>query len=290
MTVRRRSPDSPQWRSHHLSVKRAVVITLIEVRPEIMPLQISEDILSDKGLHRCDFERRQAGSIVDGLHELCRGCEQPVETALFGIELRLDVRNAAIAIDLQIGDMASGAADTIERCGQIDILVNNAAMTGPKVSAHFLEVTDELLDRTIDVNLKGTFIVSQEVARTMAGRGGSIIHISSVGAYAAQEGASVYCATKSALTGLTKAMALELAPHGIRVNAIAPGDIRTETSENVVHEKKERGFSGNYARRIPLNRRGEAFEIGPTAVFLASNDSTYITGETIIVDGGFLIY
>lgn len=181
-------------------------------------------------------------------------------------------------------------ADTIELCGPIDILVNNAAMTGSKVSEHFLDVTDELLDRTIDVNLKGTFIVSQEAARTMAGRGGSIIHISSVGAYAAQEGASVYCATKSALTGLTKSMALDLAPHGIRVNAIAPGDIRTETSENVVGEKKQRGFSGNYVRKIPLNRRGEAFEIGPTAVFLASDDSSYITGETIVVDGGFLIY
>jgi glucose 1-dehydrogenase len=196
-----------------------------------------------------------------------------------------------LKVDISSRDMVQKlVADTLERCGQINILVNNAAMTGPKVSAHFLEVTDELLDRTIDVNLKGTFIVSQEVARTMAGRGGSIIHISSVGAYAAQEGASVYCATKSALTGLTKTMALELAPHGIRVNAIAPGDIRTETSENVVHEKKKRGFVGDYVRRIPLNRRGEAFEIGPTAVFLASDDSTYITGETIIVDGGFLIY
>jgi NAD(P)-dependent dehydrogenase (short-subunit alcohol dehydrogenase family) len=181
-------------------------------------------------------------------------------------------------------------ADTVEQFGQIDILVNNAAMTGPRVSEHFLDVSDELLDRTIDVNLKGTFIVSQEVARKMAGRGGTIIHISSVGAYAAQEGASVYCATKSALIGLTKTMALELAPHGIRVNAIAPGDIRTETSENVVHEKKERGFSGAYVRRVPMNRRGEPFEIGPTAVYLASDDSSYVTGETIVVDGGFLIY
>jgi NAD(P)-dependent dehydrogenase (short-subunit alcohol dehydrogenase family) len=85
-------------------------------------------------------------------------------------------------------------------------------------------------------------------------------------------------------------MALELAPHGIRVNAIAPGDIRTETSENVVHEKKERGFSGAYVRRVPMNRRGEPFEIGPTAVYLASDDSSYVTGETIVVDGGFLIY
>jgi NAD(P)-dependent dehydrogenase (short-subunit alcohol dehydrogenase family) len=181
-------------------------------------------------------------------------------------------------------------ADTVKEFGRIDILVNNAAMTGAKVSAPFLELSDELLVRTIDVNLKGTFMVSQEAARTMVGRGGSIIHISSVGAYAAQEGASVYCATKAALTGLTRAMALELAPHNIRVNAIAPGDIRTETSENVVKEKTDRGFSGHYLRRVPLNRRGEPAEIGPTAVFLASDDSSYITGETIVVDGGFLIY
>ena len=180
--------------------------------------------------------------------------------------------------------------ETVEKFGHVDILVNNAALTGSKVSSSFLEMPDELIAKTIDVNLKGTIVGSQEVARIMLGRGGSIIHISSVGAFAAQEGASVYCATKAALTGLTKAMALELAPYDIRVNAIAPGDIRTETSENIVQEKKERGFTGGYSRRVPLNRRGEPAEVGPTAVFLASDDSSYITGETIIVDGGFLIY
>ncbi len=85
-------------------------------------------------------------------------------------------------------------------------------------------------------------------------------------------------------------MALELAAHNIRVNAIAPGDIQTENSDNVVNEKKERGLSGNYVRGIPMGRRGQPAEIGPTAVFLASEDASYITGETIIVDGGFLIY
>jgi 3-oxoacyl-[acyl-carrier protein] reductase len=196
-----------------------------------------------------------------------------------------------VAVDISRRELVQKMiADTMEKFGVIDIVVNNAALTGPRVSDHFLDVSDELLVRTIDVNLKGTFIVSQEAARKMVGRGGSIIHISSVGAYAAQEGASVYCATKSALVGLTKTMALELAQHNIRVNAIAPGDIRTETSENVTAEKKESGFSGNYVRRIPLNRRGDPTEIGPTAVFLASDDSSYITGETIIVDGGFLIY
>jgi NAD(P)-dependent dehydrogenase (short-subunit alcohol dehydrogenase family) len=196
-----------------------------------------------------------------------------------------------LSVDISSREMVQRlVSETLEEFGQIDILVNNAALTGSRVSSPFLDLTDELLERTIDVNLKGTFIVSQEVARKMAGRGGSIIHISSVGAYAAQEGATIYCATKSALLGLTKTMALELAPHNIRVNAIAPGDIRTETSENVVEEVKENGLSGNYFRRIPLNRRGEPAEIGPTAVFLASDDSSYITGETIIVDGGFLIY
>lgn len=179
---------------------------------------------------------------------------------------------------------------TLERWDRIDILVNNAAVTGGKAAAPFLDLTDEMLARTIDVNLKGTFIVSQEAARKMIGRGGSIIHISSVGAYAAQEGASVYCATKAALLGLTKSMALELAPHGIRVNAIAPGDIQTERNQDITNALKERGVKGDYFRRVPIGRRGTPAEIGPTAVFLASDDASYITGETIIVDGGFLIY
>lgn len=196
-----------------------------------------------------------------------------------------------VAVDIRSRAMVRELIDqTVQAWGGIDILVNNAAITGARAAAAFLDFTDELLDETVDVNLKGTFIISQEVARQMVGRGGSIIHISSVGAYAAQEGATAYCATKSALIGLTRTMALELAMHDIRVNAIAPGDIRTETSENVVEEVKEQGISGHYFRRIPLNRRGKPAEIGPTAVFLASDDASYITGETIIVDGGFLIY
>lgn len=197
----------------------------------------------------------------------------------------------AIGADISLRKNAQSIVkQTLEAFGKIDILVNNAAITGSRAAAPFLSTSDDLLERTIDVNLKGTFIVSQEAAREMTERGGAIIHISSVGAYAAQEGATVYCATKSALFGLTKAMALELAPYNIRVNAIAPGDIQTETSENVIDEVKEQGISGKYFRQIPLNRRGKPTEIGPTAVFLASEDSSYMTGETIIVDGGFLLY
>ena len=196
-----------------------------------------------------------------------------------------------LSVDIRSREMIQSlVTKTLEHWGQIDILVNNAAATGARFASPFLDYTDEILDAVIDINLKGTFICSQEVARQMVGRGGAIIHISSVGAYAAQEGATAYCASKAALVGLTKTMALELAPHNIRVNAIAPGDIQTETSENVVNEKKERGLTGNYVRRIPLGRRGQPAEIGPTAVFLASDDSSYMTGETIVVDGGFLIY
>lgn len=207
-------------------------------------------------------------------------------------ELRVEGHQVlAIGADISLRENAQSIVrQTLEEFGQIDILVNNAAITGSSAAAPFLSVSDDLLERTIDVNLKGTFIVSQEAAREMTERGGTIIHISSVGAYAAQEGATVYCATKSALFGLTKAMALELAPFNIRVNAIAPGDIQTETSENVIYEVKEQGISGNYFRKIPLNRRGKPTEIGPTAVFLASDDSSYMTGETLIIDGGFLIY
>ena len=207
-------------------------------------------------------------------------------------ELRADGHEILpLSVDIRSREMIRElVAKTLEHWGQIDILVNNAAATGARFASPFLDCTDEILNEVIDINLKGTFIFSQEVARQMVGRGGAIVHISSVGAYAAQEGATAYCASKAALIGLTKTMALELAAHNIRVNAIAPGDIQTETSENVVNEKKERGLSGNYVRRIPMGRRGQPAEIGPTAVFLASEDASYITGETIIVDGGFLIY
>jgi NAD(P)-dependent dehydrogenase (short-subunit alcohol dehydrogenase family) len=180
--------------------------------------------------------------------------------------------------------------DTIEKFGKIDILVNNAALTGPAVIAPFLDFADESLNQIVDVNLKGTFICSQEVARRMVEHGGSIINVSSVGAFAAQEGASVYCATKAAVVALTQATALELAASRIRVNCIAPGLIQTESNQNVHEEMRDRGISGRYLRSIPLNRPGTPEEIGSAVVFLASEDAAYITGATIVIDGGFLTY
>jgi NAD(P)-dependent dehydrogenase (short-subunit alcohol dehydrogenase family) len=122
------------------------------------------------------------------------------------------------------------------------------------------------------------------------GRPGNIVHIASVGAFAAQELASVYCASKAALVSLAKSMALELAPHGIRVNAIAPGDILTGASANVTVDLKALGATGLYWRRTPLGRRGDPADIGEAVAFLASDAARFITGSVLTVDGGFLTY
>lgn len=180
----------------------------------------------------------------------------------------------------------------MERFGRIDILVNNAAVTGLAAVAAFLDCPESKLDEILDVNLKGAFHCAQAVARQMvrAGRGGAIVNISSVGAFAAQELASVYCASKAGLAALTQALAVELAPHGIRVNAVAPGDIETRASADIVAELKSAGATGRYLRVTPLGRRGRPEEIGEAVAFLASDAASFITGTTLVVDGGFLAY
>lgn len=190
------------------------------------------------------------------------------------------------------GQVAEMVERTVDHFGRLEIAVNNAAMTGAPAAAAFLECTPSQLDRIVDVNLKGTYYVSQAAAHQMVkqGGGGAIVHISSVGAFAAQEHASAYCATKAALTALAQAMALELAPHGIRVNAVAPGDILTQASAGIVEDLKRGGASGRYIRTTPLGRRGSPEEVGRAVAFLASGDASFITGATLLVDGGFLAY
>jgi NAD(P)-dependent dehydrogenase (short-subunit alcohol dehydrogenase family) len=195
----------------------------------------------------------------------------------------------AISVELDIRD-----AGAVERCihsviegfGGIDVLINNASVTGAAALGSFLDSTPELIDRVVDTNLKGTIYCSQAVARHMiqSKRRGSIIHVSSVGAYAAQENASVYCATKAAQVMLTQAMAIELGPHGIRVNCVAPGDIQTETSADATGEVKKSGASGRFLRFTPMDRRGSPEEVGRAIAFLASDDATFVTGTTLVVD------
>ena len=177
--------------------------------------------------------------------------------------------------------------------GPVDVMVNNAALTGQSLELRpFLEETDEHWRNVLDINLTGAFIGTQEAARRMIGRGagGSIINISSIAQFAAQEGASAYCASKAGMDGLTKSAAIELAAHGIRVNSIAPGDIHTEQSDQPREDAVGRGATGRFFRDTPLDRRGTPEEIGSVAVFLASDEASFVTGATWVVDGGFLSY
>jgi len=184
-------------------------------------------------------------------------------------------------------------AAAVQAFGRLDVMVNNAALTGAAVEARsFLDETDEHWRRIIDINLNGAFICTQAAAKQMLaqGAGGSIINISSVAQFAAQEHAAPYCASKAGLDGLTKAAAIELAPYGIRVNNVAPGDIDTEASHDVVAKAADRGATGKFFRYTPLDRRGQPQEIGSVVAFLASDDASFVTGATWLVDGGFLSY
>jgi len=200
-----------------------------------------------------------------------------------------------IAEELDIRDpqaVERVVASAMRQYGRVDILVNNASVTGMPAIAPMLECSPATVDAIVDVNLKGTFYCSQSVAKRMAaaGRGGSIVHISSVGAYAAQEFATVYCATKAAQVSLAQAMALELAPHKIRVNCVAAGDINTEASANITEEKREIGASKRYVRETPLERRGTPRDIGHAVAYLVSDEASFVTGTTLLVDGGYLTY
>ncbi len=188
-------------------------------------------------------------------------------------------------IPMDLRDEASiraGYEQFVHDFGGIDVLVNCAGRTGMSAVSPFLDATTAHIDDVLDTNLRGVILLSQLAARTMAAsaQGGSIIHVSSVGAIAAQEHASIYCATKAALVMLAKAMALELAPHNIRVNCVSPGDIDT----------KQAGATGNYSRKTPLGRRGQPHEIAAAIVWLASSDASFITGANLVADGGFLTY
>jgi len=174
-------------------------------------------------------------------------------------------------------------ATTIERFGGLDILVNNA---GIATVADFLEVTEEDFDRVLRVNLKGYFLVGQAAAREMVARGGgSIINMSSVNAVMAIEAITPYVVSKGGVNQLTSVMAIALAKRGVRVNAIGPGTIMTAMSAGMRDDAEARH---RLLSRTPLGRFGEPADIAGIALFLASDDAAYVTGQVIYADGGRL--
>ena len=185
-------------------------------------------------------------------------------------------------------DVENLVAATVQAWGAVDVLVSNAGIVH---AADFLDVTEADFDRVLRVNLKGMFLVGQAVARQMVvqvkagGAPGAIVNMSSVNAIFAIANQVPYSASKGGVNQLTKVMALSLAPHGIRVNAIGPGSIMTDMLASVATDKAARH---RLLSRTPLGRIGEAEEIAAIAAFLASDEASYVTGQTIYADGGRL--
>jgi NAD(P)-dependent dehydrogenase (short-subunit alcohol dehydrogenase family) len=185
-------------------------------------------------------------------------------------------------------EIAEMVRTTEKEFGALDVLVNNAGIIH---TADFLDIGEADFDRVLRVNLKGAFLVGQAAARQMvtqvkAGRTpGTVINMSSINAVLAIPNQVPYCVSKGGLAQLTKVMSLSLAPHGIRVNAIAPGSIMTDILKGVATDRaaKQRLLS-----RTPLGRIGDPDEVAAVAAFLASDDASYITGQTIFPDGGRL--
>lgn len=193
-----------------------------------------------------------------------------------------DEGGTATALVLDVTDLA--ALDAVFSDAEpFDVLVNNAGTNRP---AHFLDVRMEDFDEVIRLNLRATFAVAQRVACGMhaAGRGGSIIQISSQMGHVGGANRTVYCASKHAIEGLTKAMAIDLGPHGIRVNTICPTYIETPMTRPFFQDAN---FSNEVIRRIKLGRIGRVEDLMGAVVFLASEASALMTGSALMVDGGW---
>ena len=179
----------------------------------------------------------------------------------------------------------AAVAAAIKTYGRLDILVANAGIVH---EAEFLDLKEEDFDRVLAVNLKGVFLAGQAAARQMVaqGGGGAIINMSSVNAVMAIPNQVPYVVSKGAMNQLTKVMALALAPHRIRVNGIGPGTILTELARTAVLGNRE--AERKILSRTPMGRMGAPEEIASVAVFLASEEASYLTGQTIYPDGGRL--
>ncbi|MEO8488043.1 MAG: glucose 1-dehydrogenase [Betaproteobacteria bacterium] len=200
--------------------------------------------------------------------------------------MRRDGANAQ-AFAMDVTDRASvdaAVADAANALGPIDVLVNNA---GVAITRPFLDVTEREWAEVLDVNLDGAWRVAQAVARRMrdAGRGGSIVNIASVLGERVAAQVAPYATSKAALVQLTRAMALELARHGIRVNALAPGYVETPINREFFATEGGQAL----VKRIPQRRLGRVEDLEGPLLLLASDASTYMTGATIAVDGGHAV-
>lgn len=192
---------------------------------------------------------------------------------------QMGVKALAIKADISKSEEAKGLiTEAIKHFGKLDILVNNAGITKDML---LLRMTEQEFDKVIEVNLKGIFNCTKEASRAMLKAGGSIINMTSVVGINGNAGQSNYAASKAGVIGFTKSVAKEFAGKKLRVNAIAPGFIETDMTNVLADKVKE-----DVMRNIPMKRFGASDEVAKVALFLASDLSSYVTGEVIKVDGG----
>jgi len=236
-----------------------------------------------RGMGKADalaFAKNGAKVVVSDISQ--EECQQVVDEIERGggeaLAVKCDVSN-----EKEIEEMVK---KTIKKFGRVDILVNNAGICQFKP---FLEMTEEEWDRTIDINLKGYFLCARVCAKEMVKqKSGVIVNIASIvmGQIGkGMAGLAHYSAAKGGIAALTKTLALELAPHNIRVNTIAPGAVDTPMVDSAMADPKA---LEQILAMIPLHRMGKPEEIANTVLFLSSEDSSYITGSVVVVDGGWL--
>jgi NAD(P)-dependent dehydrogenase (short-subunit alcohol dehydrogenase family) len=204
-----------------------------------------------------------------------------------------DIGRRSLAVEVHAGrmDQLTGAVErVVDEFGTIDILVNNA---GTSIAAPALDITERAWDAVMNLNLKGLFFLSQAAARVMKEKGGGkIINVSSIEGYKPAAATFVYAVSKAGVVMVTKCMAMQWARYNIRVNAIAPGYIETRLLNAMWYDlsgDELKATKEELARSIPEGRIGDPREIADAMIYLASDASSYVTGQTFLVDGGFLI-